>query len=196
MPPILDSQRNIRYLVDLTTQTPSHSYDYTAFGKRLYDPSLSRWWLTTDPAGFVDSMNLYAYVLNNPFLYLAPDGEAIGFAISLTALYGAWSTGGMTAAAAVIGGASNAMGVHYSFDLPYHMTKKAEKEKKKDRTEPKELREQLALEEAKAGAGEKIEKLDIKDPKYPKKDWQKMQHQHKNSDGFSSTFASSGTSGF
>ena len=75
------------------------------FGKRLYDPTLSRW-LTTDPAGFVDSMNLYAYVLNNPFRYLDPDGEEAIIAISLTALYSAWSTGGLTAAAAVIGTAA------------------------------------------------------------------------------------------
>ncbi len=35
------------------------------FGERFYDPSLKRW-LTPDPAGFVDGVNLYVYVLNNP----------------------------------------------------------------------------------------------------------------------------------
>ena len=31
------------------------------FGKRYYDPEFARW-LTTDPAGFIDSANLYQYV--------------------------------------------------------------------------------------------------------------------------------------
>ncbi len=44
------------------------------FGKRYYDPEFARW-LTTDPAGFVDSVNLYQYVLNNPFRYRDPDGR-------------------------------------------------------------------------------------------------------------------------
>jgi RHS repeat-associated protein len=35
------------------------------FGRRFYDPSLGRW-LTPDPAGFVDGLNLYLYVLNSP----------------------------------------------------------------------------------------------------------------------------------
>ncbi len=52
------------------------------FGKRYYDPVLARW-LTTDPAGFVDSVNLYQYVYNNPFRYLDADGQ---FAILLPLL--------------------------------------------------------------------------------------------------------------
>jgi RHS repeat-associated protein len=35
------------------------------FGGRYYDPEVGRW-LTTDPLGFEDGMNLYAYVNNNP----------------------------------------------------------------------------------------------------------------------------------
>jgi RHS repeat-associated protein len=35
------------------------------FGLRFYDPSLGRW-LTPDPAGPIDSPNLYLYVLNSP----------------------------------------------------------------------------------------------------------------------------------
>ena len=54
------------------------------FGKRYYDPALGRW-LTTDPAGFVDSANLYQYVFNNPFRYRDPDGQFI-VAIPLLAL--------------------------------------------------------------------------------------------------------------
>ncbi len=100
--PITDVQKNICRLVDpFSKKTVSH-YDFTAFGeeenqkeenpwryaakrfdpelnliyfgKRYYDPELARW-LTTDPVGFVDSLNLYQYVLNNPFRYYDPDGE-------------------------------------------------------------------------------------------------------------------------
>lgn len=43
------------------------------FGKRYYNPSLGRW-ITPDPRGFQDSLNLYAYVFNNPLLYCDPYG--------------------------------------------------------------------------------------------------------------------------
>src|SRR5690606_20360468 len=51
------------------------------FGKRYYNPLFGRW-LTIDPAGFVDSTNLYQYVFNNPFFYTDPDGQ-FAFAIPL-----------------------------------------------------------------------------------------------------------------
>ncbi len=35
------------------------------YGRRYYDPLLGRW-LTPDPKGFVDGLNLYAFVSNNP----------------------------------------------------------------------------------------------------------------------------------
>lgn len=35
------------------------------FGRRYYEPETGRW-LTPDPKGFVDSMNLYAFVFNDP----------------------------------------------------------------------------------------------------------------------------------
>ena len=31
-------------------------------------------WITTDPAGFIDRMNLYGYVKNNPYRYTDPNG--------------------------------------------------------------------------------------------------------------------------
>jgi RHS repeat-associated protein len=46
------------------------------FGKRYYDPELIRW-ITVDPAGFVDGINLYQYVFNNSFRYRDPDGQFI-----------------------------------------------------------------------------------------------------------------------
>ena len=109
--PLLDVQSNVRRLVDLKKRTPTGVYDFTAFGEELqnstkdfnpwrfaskrydpelsliyfgqryYDPCMGRW-LTVDPAGFVDSVNLYQYVFNNPFRYIDPDGQFV-FAIPL-----------------------------------------------------------------------------------------------------------------
>ncbi|MBF8262370.1 MAG: hypothetical protein HW387_35 [Parachlamydiales bacterium] len=39
------------------------------YGRRYYMPSLGRW-LTPDPAGFTDGMNLYAFVHNDPLTHL------------------------------------------------------------------------------------------------------------------------------
>jgi RHS repeat-associated protein len=70
------------------------------FGKRYYNPHFGRW-LTTDPAGFIDSVNLYQYVLNNPFKYVDPDGQFIieiglGVAFAWKALIAATAIGCVT----------------------------------------------------------------------------------------------------
>lgn len=39
------------------------------YGRRYYDPELGRW-QTPDPEGFTDGMNLYAFVHNDPLIYL------------------------------------------------------------------------------------------------------------------------------
>ena len=44
-----------------------------AYAKRNYDPATGRW-LTPDPLGFADGSNLYAYVHNNPLIYIDPYG--------------------------------------------------------------------------------------------------------------------------
>ncbi len=107
--PILDAHNNICGLIDPATQTIAATYTFTTFGeklltdelifnpwryaskrldpetgliyfgKRYYDPALARW-ITIDPAGFIDSVNFYQYVYNNPFRYTDPNGE---FAIPL-----------------------------------------------------------------------------------------------------------------
>jgi RHS repeat-associated protein len=95
--PIHDLQGNLSVLVDPYTRQIVESYSYTAFGEgentshvnnpwrfaakrsddetglmffglRYYNHSLGRW-LTPDPAGFTDSMNRYAFALNNPFMF-------------------------------------------------------------------------------------------------------------------------------
>jgi RHS repeat-associated protein len=43
------------------------------FGQRYYAVWMCRW-ISPDPAGFVDGINLYAYCRNNPVTYFDPDG--------------------------------------------------------------------------------------------------------------------------
>ena len=103
---ITDVHRNTELLIDPITATVANAYRYSAFGepvrieetvfnpwryagkrfdpdlqlimfgKRFYDPELLRW-LTPDPAGFVDSYNLYQYVFYSPFRYYDPDGQVV-----------------------------------------------------------------------------------------------------------------------
>lgn len=101
--PLTDANGNIRRLVDTSKKKITSCYDFTAFGeettgkkdenpwryaskrfdselnlvnfgKRYYDPELARW-LTTDPEGFLDSLNPYQYAYNNPYSYYDPNGE-------------------------------------------------------------------------------------------------------------------------
>ena len=43
------------------------------FGRRFYDPEVGRW-TTPDPLWFEDGPNLYAYVQNNPMIFIDPNG--------------------------------------------------------------------------------------------------------------------------
>ena len=72
------------------------------FGKRYYDPGMGRW-LTQDPAGFVDSMNLYQYVFNNPLRYADPNGEFAQLALPICASCGpiGWIVGAFVIAIAL-----------------------------------------------------------------------------------------------
>ena len=49
------------------------------YRNRMYSPVLGRF-LQRDPAGYVDGMNLYAYVQNNPIKYLDPEGLMVRWA--------------------------------------------------------------------------------------------------------------------
>ncbi len=115
--PVTDMQGNICRLVEPLSKKITSRYAFTAFGeeisahkddnpwrwaakrvdpelnliyfgKRYYDPERGRW-LTTDPVGFADSLNLYQYAFNNPYCYYDPNGEflflaCIPFAVLFT----------------------------------------------------------------------------------------------------------------
>ncbi|MBA3957779.1 MAG: hypothetical protein H0X51_05220 [Parachlamydiaceae bacterium] len=66
-----------------------------SFGKRYYDPELARW-LNLDPAGFVDGVNLYQYVYNNPNANMDPDGRFV--VVLLPLLAGTFGAAGVTIA--------------------------------------------------------------------------------------------------
>lgn len=125
--PYLDCQGNVRGLIDIASKVIAVSYDYSAFGKqsltnnifnpwqyaskrfdsdlglidfgkRFYDPLLGRW-LAVDPAGFIDSHNLYQFNFNNPFRYTDPNGQWI---FALPFLCGGFGIGATGAAVVTI----------------------------------------------------------------------------------------------
>ncbi|MFG6207333.1 RHS repeat domain-containing protein [Pseudomonas sp. RB5] len=57
------------------------------YGARYYAPWLQRW-VSADPAGDVDGLNLYAMVSNNPLLYVDTSGQWKSLADSLRGLVG------------------------------------------------------------------------------------------------------------
>jgi len=114
--PICDLQGNVRRLISAEINEVESKIEFTAYGevlsnessifnpwsfaskrydpelnliyygKRYYDPNLGRW-LTTDPAGFVDGLNLYHYLHNNPYYYFDNDGR---WAIAIPVIKIAW----------------------------------------------------------------------------------------------------------
>jgi len=65
--------------------------DLSLFTHRLYHPRQMRW-LTTDPLGFEEGLNLYSYTKNNPFYYKDSDGR---YAFVIPLVMGAFGAGGI-----------------------------------------------------------------------------------------------------
>ena len=72
---VIDSEGNTKTFSECLSPwiVSSKRYDpetgFTLYGLRYYCPEIGRW-ITTDPAGFADGPNLYAYVKNNPLIYV------------------------------------------------------------------------------------------------------------------------------
>jgi RHS repeat-associated protein len=164
------------------------------FTHRLYNPRIMRW-QTADPLGFEDGLHLYQYAHNNPFYYKDLDGQ---FAFILPLVFGTFGAGGLVLSAPTIGaiagaaiGAALGWGVYEAVQWNNHMHNQLEEEQPEEeqntsfkkppvRTEPRNLEEQLALEEARNNNIKEIDgkKLPIKDLKYPKELWAKKTHVH------------------
>lgn len=100
------------------------------FGRRYYDPSIGRW-ITTDPKGYTDSMNLYAFALNDPFMLVDPYGlenttGGMWSAYSMGFTHGGIDsvTGGMDFSAMMINVGAYSLGYDWSAMLPGELLKK------------------------------------------------------------------------
>ena len=179
--------------------------DLALFAHRFYNPKLMRW-QTTDPLRFKEGLNLYRYVRNNPFCYKDPDGQfAIAAPIIVPIIEGTFGKVVIISLLPHIGpvllGAAAGVAIYYAYhqynvyhqnqidasaepavELEDENAKAKDKGKPPVRTKPKNLAEQLTLEEARANPGKETKKLTINDPRYPTENWAKMQHTHTNND--------------
>ncbi len=161
---------------------------------RYYDMSVARF-VSQDPLGITGSgINLYQYVAGDPINGIDPTGlegilESLGNGV--TGFVDTATGGATTAIRGALGLAQpNKSSASYEAGsdaglIAATITPGDEEAAIADVAEQgaSNLSEQLALEEAQAGAGTRIMEGQIKDPKYPEDVWAKMQHVHRNPDG-------------
>ncbi|MGD9729510.1 MAG: RHS repeat-associated core domain-containing protein [Nitrospiraceae bacterium] len=159
------------------------------FGARDYDPETGRW-TNKDPIGFggVDS-NLYSYISADPINAVDHNGLIIDtvadvgffgydiYRIVTDNIIGDCDNLGTNLLAA----GADLLGVFVPFGTGFGAGVRVAKGA--TRTAARNLAEKLALDEAKAGAGVRIMKGKINDPKFPENVWAKMQHVHDHPDG-------------
>ena len=147
-------------------------------------------WQTPDPLRFKAGLNLYSYARNNPFCYKDPDGRfAVPFPIVFTLFEIGATVTFLPAIGTVVGTALIAYAAYeigmYANNLingsdTLENQSEANEELQKEvksvpkkppiRTKPKNLAEQLTLEEAKNKPSkdeDEIMKDKIKDPRFP-----------------------------
>ncbi|MCB1148531.1 MAG: hypothetical protein KDK48_00060 [Chlamydiia bacterium] len=127
----------------------------------------------------VNSTNLYQYCFNNPYKYKDPHGQ---FVFALAIPIGVMITEALVADAFI-----TAFTCAVCAYATYETAMFVDSRMNSFRTDPQNLWEQLALDEAKGkGGDDEIMKDRIGDPRYPSKDWKKRSHNHEHPDGSSS----------
>jgi RHS repeat-associated protein len=164
---------------------------------RFYHPGLQRF-ISEDPSGFAaGDPNLYAYTFNAPTRYRDPSGRfAVPLALCAAGAGGSaaadWMGGrkidpvkaamwcaagaGLGFMGPAIAAALEGAGVATAAGVGAAGVATA-------RTVAQNLAEELALEEAMAGAGERIMEQTIRDPNFPQDVYAKVQHVHRALDG-------------
>ena len=90
---------------------------YIYYGRRYYSPTLGRW-ITPDPKGFIDGLNLYAFVSNNPLINLDLYGlYATQFMFPTTSQRGNDLTAGITHQMVNFAADTVALGSHIGFGI-------------------------------------------------------------------------------
>ena len=65
------------YLYNGKELLSAHGLHLYHYGARLYDPGMSSWWQVDPLAEKYPSISPYAYVANNPIVFVDPDGRQI-----------------------------------------------------------------------------------------------------------------------